>query len=186
MFTKDDILQATMLYLAHNMNVLYESVCLFIPFEKQIIAYSSNEFEDITYLFYIVKVMHYLYLTQFIAAWEPQYEVVLVHYRDANSKVYKHSTMSSILDNTNHAAINQQYVQKPCIGITLHTANNSVQLPSNLFRNHVIDDHIMDVVAFYIKKYTNEWTKLDIKYIGKKITIEQEDLNSTTIQDISA
>lgn len=185
MLSRDDLVQMTLLYAAYNFNVLYESISCFVPFEERVIAASSNtQFDDITYIFYMVKLLHYVYLSHFIASWDVSYDTVLVKYRDSNSKIYKHTTLSKILDTTDPQEISKRYLQKPCLGVTLSNHIESVSLPTDIFRNHDIDNNVMDIVAFHGKQYHQDWTNLEIKYIGKTITITHDNLYTSTVENI--
>ena len=186
MLTREDVFQMSMLYFAYNWNILYDSVYYFAPFEEQITAYTkhTNNFEDITYWFYIIKVAHWLYLHQFVESRETVYDTVMVQYRDANSKVYKNTTLSEILDNTNKKGILNQISQKPCLGITLSTNDSSINLPTNIFKNQVMDNAILDIIAFHVKEYSSEWDLLEVKYIGKQISLTKDELITATLRDV--
>lgn len=186
MLTRDDVFQMSMLYFAYNFNILYESVYYFAPFEEKITTYTktTDTFENVTVWFYLVKLSHWLYLHQFIAKQETTYDVVMVKYRDFNSKVYKNSTISEILDNTNKKHIMTQISQKPCLGIILYTNKSSINLPTNIFRNHVIDNTIIDIIAFHVNLYSSDWNALEVKYIGKRINLTKDELETATLQTV--
>ena len=185
MSTRDDLVQITLLYAAHNFNVLYESISYFIPAEKQVIVARSNtQFDDITYMFYMVKLLHCVYLSYLVKAWDVSHDTVMIKYRDSNSKIYKNTTLSNILDTTNTHLIGKSYLQKPCLGVTLSTSTTSVSLPTDIFRNQVIDNKVMDIVAFHVKQYHQDWIRLEIKYIGKTITISHDKLYTTKVENI--
>jgi len=185
MLSRDDLVQMTLLYAAHNFNVLYESISYFIPAEEQVIvASSSTQFDDVTYMFYMVKFLHYVYLSYLVKACDVSYDTVMIKYRDANSKIYKNTTFPDILDTTNPRLIGKKYLQKPCLGVIVSTNTASVSLPTDIFRNQVIDNNVMDIVSFHVKQYHQDWTKLEIKYIGKTITISHDKLYTSTVENI--
>ena len=183
MITLDDVMQMTALYVAYNINILYDSLQYIIPYEAHVSVFANN-FYDMTYQYYFVKLCHLVYMGDWIKPWETPFETVVIKYRGCNSKIYKNSTFSTILETNNLSDIEQRYVQKPCIGITLTGVNETISLPTNIFRDHTTNNRLMDIIAFHLKQYRNDWTCLELKYIGKTIKIQQEQMDNAVIQDI--
>lgn len=183
MLSRDDVMEMTALYLAYNLNVLYDSLQYIIPFESQVSVFTTN-FYDMTYQYYFVKLCHLIYMGDWVKPWETPYDTVIVKYRGCNSKIYKNSTFSTILETCNLLEVQQQYVQKPCIGITLASAGKTLSLPTNIFRDQTADNRLMDIIAFHLKQYRNDWTSLELKYIGKTIKMHQDQMDDATIKDI--
>jgi hypothetical protein len=183
MLTRDDVLQMTALFLAYNFNILYDSLQYVIPIEESVSVFES-EFQDMTYQYYFVKLFHMVYMGELIKPWETPFNTVIVKYRGSNSKIYKNATFSDILETINLSKIQQTYVQKPCIGITLKGENETISLPTNIFRDHTTDNRLIDIIAFHLGQHRQDWTTLELQYIGKTVTFQQDNIETAVIQDI--
>lgn len=188
MCTKEEIIQIFMLYIASRINILYDLLYCILPTEENVIICSSDGlYENVTYLFYVIKFLKMVYLYQFVK-YELIYDAVMIKYRNPNSqsnyKIFKFQKLSSIIDN--HGTYNQSnQSQKPCLNIKLYSNEDTViNLPTDIFRNHDTNNNIIDIISFHLEKKRYQWSKLEIGYIGKKVILNEEELMTATIKNI--